>query len=162
MIVAAAAIIAIDLVPARLELAGELGATHTIDARLEDPVAAVVRITGIGADYTVEASGAPVALRQAVDSLGPGGTCALVGAPPFGTEVAFDVNGVLGPGRSLRGVVEGESVPGEFIPRLVSLWRSGALPLERLVRTFPLAHINEAAASAEQGETIKPVLLTAS
>jgi aryl-alcohol dehydrogenase len=159
-IVGAAPIIAVDLVPARLELARELGATEVVDARAHDPVAAVLAVTRAGVDYAVEASGAPVALRQAVDALAPGGVCALVGAPDGGTEVAFDVNAVLGAGRTIRGVVEGHSVPTEFIPRLVALWRAGALPLERLVRTFALAEINEAAASALRGEVIKPVLLT--
>ena len=160
-IAAAATIIAIDLAPSRLELARELGATDTIDARHEDPVEAIMRITGRGVQFSVEASGSPVALRQAVDSLGTGGICALVGAPPAGVEVAFDVNTVLGFGRTIRGVIEGHSVPAEFIPRLVSFWRAGMLPLERIVRTFPLAQINDAVESAERGETVKPVLIPA-
>jgi aryl-alcohol dehydrogenase len=159
-IAGAAPIIAVDLVPERLELARGLGAGEVIDARSEDPVAAIMALTRAGADYAVEASGAPVALRQAVDALAPGGVCALVGAPEGGTEVAFDVNTVLAAGRTIRAVVEGHSVPAEFIPRLVALWRAGELPLERLVRTFPLAEINAAAASALRGEVIKPVLVT--
>lgn len=159
-IAAAAMIIVVDVVPSRLEIARGLGATHTLDAHQVDPVEAIEEITRGGADYTVEASGAPVALRQAVDALGSGGTCALVGAPPAGVEVAFDVNLVLARGRTIKAVVEGHAVPGEFIPRLIELWRGGALPLERLVRTFPLAAIAQAVASARSGETVKPVLLT--
>ena len=160
-IAAAATIIAVDLLPGRLELARELGATHTVDAGSADPVDAIMDITGLGVEYAVECSGSTTALRQAVDALGPGGICALVGAPPGGVEVSLDVNRVLARGRTVQAVVEGHSVPGVFIPRLLALWRAGALPLERLVRTFPLAEINEAAASAERGETIKPVLVTA-
>ena len=160
-IAAAATIIAVDLLPGRLELARELGATHTVDAGSADPVDAIMDITGLGVEYAVECSGSTMALRQAVDALGPGGICALVGAPPGGVEVSLDVNRVLARGRTVQAVVEGHSVPGVFIPRLLALWRAGALPLERLVRTFPLAEINEAAASAERGETIKPVLVTA-
>lgn len=159
-IAAASPIIAVDVSGARLELARELGATHTVDATREDPVESIMAATGVGADFAVEASGAPVALRAAVDALGPGGVCALVGAPPGGTEVAFDVNMVLARGRTIKAVVEGHSVPAEFIPRLVEFWRAGKLPLERLVRTFPLSAINAAAASAAAGETVKPVLLT--
>jgi len=161
-IVGASPIIAIDLSPARLELARELGATDTIDPGQEDVVEAIMRITGTGVDYAVEASGATVALRAAVDATGPGGTVALVGAPPGGVEVSLDVNMVLAKGRSIRAIVEGHSVPGVFIPRLVSFWRAGLLPLERLVRTFPLSAINEAAASAQRGDTIKPVLIPGS
>jgi aryl-alcohol dehydrogenase len=159
-IAAASPIVVVDVSPSRLELARELGASHTVDASREDPVEQIMRVTGVGVDYAVEASGAPVALRAAVDALGPGGVCALVGAPPGGTEVAFDVNMVLARGRTIQAVVEGHSVPGEFIPRLVERWRAGQLPLERLVRTFPMSAINEAAASAASGDTVKPVLLT--
>jgi aryl-alcohol dehydrogenase len=159
-IAAAATIVIVDLVPSRLELARELGATHAIDARGEDPVEAIMRIAGVGVDYAIEASGSTTALRQAVDALGPGGTCALVGAPPFGEEVSLDVNTVLARGRTIRAVVEGHSVPAEFIPRLVAFWRAGMLPLERLVRTYPLAAVGEAVADAERGVTVKPVLLT--
>jgi aryl-alcohol dehydrogenase len=161
-IVGVSPIIAIDRSPARLELARELGATDTVDAGESDPVEVIMGLTGVGVDYAVEASGAPVALRQAIDALGPGGTCALVGAPPGGVEVGIDVNTVLARGRTIKAVVEGHSVPRVFIPRLVSLWRAGALPLERLVRTFPLSEINAAAASAARGETVKPVLLPGS
>jgi aryl-alcohol dehydrogenase len=161
-VVGASPIIAIDPSAARLALARELGATHTIDPGAQDPVEAIMALTGTGVEYAVEASGATVALRAAVDAAGPGGVVAIVGAPPMGAEVSLDVNLWLAKGRTVRGVVEGHSVPQVFIPRLVELWRAGLLPLERLVRTFPLSAINEAAASAERGETIKPVLLPGS
>jgi aryl-alcohol dehydrogenase len=161
-VVGASPIIAIDPSQARLELARELGATDAIDANADDPVAAILGLTEVGVDYAVEASGAPAALRQAIDALGPGGVCALVGAPPGGVEVGIDVNTVLARGRTIKAVVEGHSVPRVFIPQLVALWRAGSLPLERLVRTFPLSEINAAAASAERGETVKPVLLPGS
>jgi len=159
-IAAAATIVIVDLVPSRLELARELGATHAIDARGGDPVDAIMRITEIGVDYAVEASGSTIALRQAVDALAPGGTCALVGAPPFGEEVSLDVNTVLARGRTIQAVVEGHSVPAVYIPRLVAFWRAGMLPLERLVRTYPFAAFGEAAADAARGTTVKPVLTT--
>ena len=63
-------IIAIDLKPARLELARELGATHTVDATTDDPIEAVRAITGGGASFSLECSGVPAVLRQAVDMLG--------------------------------------------------------------------------------------------
>jgi aryl-alcohol dehydrogenase len=77
-------IIAADVVPSRLELAKELGATHTVNSRETDPVAAVREITGGGADFTLESSGRPAVLRQAIDALGIGGTCGIVGAPALG------------------------------------------------------------------------------
>ena len=152
-------IVAVDLNPMRLELAAELGATHVVNAGEEDAVEAIGRITGHGADFTLEMSGSTQALRQAIDSTASGGVCGVVGAPPFGTEVAVDVNMLIAHGRTVRGIVGGNSVPGVFFPRLISLWQSGRLPWDRMIQTFDFDQINEAAERAESGEVIKAVLL---
>jgi aryl-alcohol dehydrogenase len=152
-------IIAADLRTERLELARELGATHAIDPGGADLGEEVEAITGIGADLALEASGSTAVLRAVVDSLAPGGTCGVVGAPPFGEEVSIDVNTLIGQGRTVKGIVEGHSAPRVFIPILIELWRAGRFPVDRLVRTYDLDAINEAAADAERGDTIKPVLL---
>jgi len=157
--VGCATIIAVDLNPKRLELARELGATHVVDGGQEDAVEAIRRITGPGVEFALEMSGSTRALRQAVDSTAPGGVCGVVGAPPFGTEVALDVNLLIALGRTVRGIVGGDSVPGVLFPRLISLWRSGRFPFDRLIQTFDFDQINEAAESAERGDVIKPVLL---
>jgi aryl-alcohol dehydrogenase len=150
-------IIAVDIRPSRLELARELGATHTINAAETDPVEAIAELTG-GVDTSLEASGVPGVLRQAVDVLGPDSLCGLVGAPPLGTEESFDVNALLSTGRIIRGLVEGHSVSATFIPDLIELWREGKLPVDRLVRAYDFDQINEAAADALAGEVVKPVL----
>jgi aryl-alcohol dehydrogenase len=152
-------IIAVDLKPARLELARELGATHTIDAGNQDPVEAVRAITGGGAHFSLECTGNPTVLRQAVDMLGSDSSCGVIGAPPFGTDVALDVNELIALGRRVRGIVEGESIPQLFIPQLVDLWGQGRFPVERLVATFPFAQINDAVAQMTSGTVIKPVVL---
>ncbi len=154
-----AAIIAIDLNPARLELALELGATHTIDAGSRDPVGDVRAITGAGARFSLECTGVPAVLRQAVDMLGANGTCGVIGAPAFGTDVGLDVNELIALGRQVRGIVEGESVPQLLIPQLVELWRQGRFPVDRLVQTFPFEQINDAVARMADGSVIKPVLI---
>jgi aryl-alcohol dehydrogenase len=151
-------IVAIDLRPNRLDLALELGATHTVDAGKEDPVEAVRRITGAGADYCLEASGSTTALRQAVDCLTPMGVCGVVGAPPFGAEASFDVNFVLSGGRTIRGIVEGDAVPQLFLPQLVGLWEQGRFPIERIMAFYDFDQIEQAAHDAETGDVIKPVL----
>lgn len=70
----------------------------------------VRELTG-GADFTLECSGRPAVLRQAIDSLGILGTCVIVGATREGTEVAFNVNDVMIPGRRIMGIVHGSRVP---------------------------------------------------
>ena len=152
------AIIGVDVKPARLELARELGATHVIDATTTDVGDEIRRLTGGGADYAIETTGVPAVLRTAVDALAPAGECGVIGAPPFGTEVALDVNNILAFGRVVRGIVEGESVPELFIPALLELWRVGRFPVDRLMTYYDFDQINEAAHDAESGKTIKPVL----
>jgi aryl-alcohol dehydrogenase len=152
-----ASIIAVDVRANRLALARALGATHAIDAARDDPVAQIRAITGAGVAAAIEASAVPAALRQAVDSLAPLGTCCLVGSARKGTEARFDMT-VIQQGRTVRGVIQGDSEPDRFIPHLVDLFVDGAFPVDRLVTFYDLPDIDRAAADAVAGTTIKPVL----
>ncbi len=155
-----ATIVAVDLDASRLQLAAELGATDTVHVEPGvDPVAAVGDLVPGGAPYVLECSGSPDALRQSIAMLGPAGICGIVGAPADGTRVDFDVNEVLAAGRTIRGIVEGESVVADFIPKLIDLWRDGEFPIDRLVTTFGFDQINEAVARMHDGSVVKPVLL---
>jgi aryl-alcohol dehydrogenase len=156
-VVGCTTIIGVDVNPTRLQLAGELGATHTIDAREADVLATIQQLTGGGADYTLETTALPKVFRQAVEALRPLGVCGLIGAAPYGTEVTFDMTSLL-MGRAIRGILEGDSVPDLFIPRLIDLYLQGRFPFDRLISYYDLAQINEAAADAEAGRVIKPVL----
>jgi aryl-alcohol dehydrogenase len=151
-------IIAIDLRAARLRMALELGATHAIDATTEDAVGRIVEITAGGADYSLEVTASPDVLRQAVECLAPTGQCGLIGAAAFGTEVSLDMNSILIPGRTVRGLVEGDSIPQLFIPRLVELWKQGRFPIDRIVAGYDFDEIDRAVHDAEIGAVIKPVL----
>ena len=159
VIAGATTIVGVDIVPARLELARELGATHAVDARAQDAVAAIRELTRGGADFALETTGSTAVLRQAVDCTAPVGHCGVIGAPRFGSEVVLDVNTILTGGRTVRGIVEGDSVPDVFLPRLVELWELGRFPVERLITTYDFEQINEAADDAEAGTVVKPVLL---
>jgi aryl-alcohol dehydrogenase len=154
----ATTIIAADVVPSRLALAKELGATHTVNSKETDPVEAVRNITGGGADFTLESSGRPAVLRHAIDALAIRGTCGIVGAPALGTEASFDVNGVMTTGKTLRGIIEGDSIPDLFIPTLVELYQQGRFPFDKLVKFYSLDQINQAAEHSEKGITIKPIV----
>ncbi|MET7689345.1 NAD(P)-dependent alcohol dehydrogenase [Streptomyces sp. NPDC005483] len=154
----ATAIVAVDRVGERLALAKELGATHTVDAGEEDLGEALAAITGgQGADGIVETTGNVGVLRQGVDALGARGTLVVVGAPPFGTEVSLDVNGLLG-GKRIVGLTLGDAETQSFIPALVRLVKEGRLPLHRLISTYPFADIDQAVRDMGAGKAIKPVL----
>ncbi|MGY4977039.1 NAD(P)-dependent alcohol dehydrogenase [Streptomyces sp. 900105755] len=155
----ATTIVAVDRVPERLDLAREVGATHTVDANRKDVPEALRRITGgAGADGIVETTGNVGILRQGVDALAARGTLVVVGAPPFGTEVPLDVNGLLS-GRRIVGLTLGDSETQAFIPALVRLVREGRLPLHRMISTYPFADIDRAVRDMSTGKAIKPVLI---
>ncbi|MGN8159632.1 NAD(P)-dependent alcohol dehydrogenase [Salinisphaera sp. SWV1] len=158
----AAEIIAVDIIESRLALARELGATHVINARNEDPVATIREISGGGVDYAVESTGNTSVFRQSIDSLGKRGVIGAVGAPPLGEETYFDVNDLLIGGKQIRGIVEGDSVARTFIPKLVDLYLEGRFPFDKLVRYYDFEEINQAAADSEKGETLKPILMLGS
>jgi aryl-alcohol dehydrogenase len=154
----ATTIIAVDVTPSRLELALELGATHVINSRQEDPVARIREITGGGVNYSLECSGRAEVLRQAIDAVTTLGTCGIVGATKMGTEVAFNINDVMIPGKRIMGIVQGDVVANAFIPTLVDLYLQGRFPFDKLCRFYTFDQINEAMADSESGITIKPIL----
>ncbi len=157
-VVGAAAIVAVDLNAERLELARELGATHTIDGATPDLVARVVEATGGGAAFSFDTTGLPAVIRKAVDSLAPRGECGIVGAAPLGVEVTLDLMGVMTAGRKFRGIVEGDATPQVFIPVLLDLYLQGRFPFDRLVTFYPFDSINDAVRDSETGKVVKPVL----
>jgi aryl-alcohol dehydrogenase len=152
-------IIGVDVQPARLIHAEELGATLAVNGNTVDAVEAIQQATGgVGVDYSIDTTGSPQVLAQAVYCLGPGGTCALVGTPALGTAVSLEMNQILGSARTVRGIIEGESMPDVFLPRLIELWRQGRFPIDRIITHYDFDEIDTAAHDAEKGRVIKPVL----
>ena len=157
-IVGCSTIIAVDVVPERLRMALELGATHTVSGRADDPVAEIVELTRGGANFSLDTTGVPAAVANSINCLRARGTSAQVAAPPRGTLYAAEASVVVGRGIAIRGVVEGDANPELFIPRMIGFFRDGRLPLDKFVRTYPLARINEAVDDLESGRVVKPVL----
>jgi aryl-alcohol dehydrogenase len=158
MVAGCTTVVALDLNEQRLELAQELGATHVINGADGNTVARLRGLTGgAGIDYTLDTTGAPAVLRQAVDALNQGGTCGLIGGSAAGTEVSLDMPTLLF-GRTVRGIIEGDSIPHLFIPTLVNLYQQGRFPFDKLITTYPFKDINQAVEDAEKGVTVKPVL----
>ncbi len=151
-------IIAVDVHAHRLALARELGATDVIDHSGRDIVLDDVRsVAPGGVRHALDTSAQPNVLREAIEALMPGGTCVLLGSAPPGTDVAIEMP-FLQQGRIVRGVVQGESVPREFIPRLVDLMVAGKFPIQKMIKFYDFADINLAAQESSSGIAIKPVL----
>src|SRR5881409_693775 len=127
----AARIIAVDVVPAKLELARRLGATHSIDAAKDDPVAAIRDLTRGGADYTFEAVGNLAVIRQALEALGAGGALTIVGVPKLGTSAEFVVH-ALYQNKAILGCRYGTARPRCDFPMLAELYLGGRLKIDDL------------------------------
>jgi aryl-alcohol dehydrogenase len=151
-------IIAVDVHEHRLTLARELGATHGINHTGRTDVLDEIRaLTGGGVRFSLETSARPIVFREAIEALMPAGTCVLLGSARGGTDASFDMK-FLQEGRVIRGVIQGDSIPQEFIPKLVDLIVQGQFPLERMITFYDLANINQAAADSTSGRVIKPVV----
>ncbi|MBO9708039.1 MAG: NAD(P)-dependent alcohol dehydrogenase [Caulobacter sp.] len=155
-----ATIIAVDRVDSRLELARSLGATHGINTTgLTDLGAAVREIVPQGVDYIVDAAGAPGLIQAALAGLGRLGMLGLVAVPPTADRsLELPWFPMLLAGQSVRGFVEGDSVPDIFIPQMIELYRQGRFPFDRLIKAYPFDQINAAIADQLAGQTIKAVL----
>jgi Zn-dependent alcohol dehydrogenase len=159
-LVAAHPLIAVDVKAAKLEHARALGASHAVDASREDAVAAIRRITRLGADYTFVAVGDTRAVSQAVEALAPGGTCVLIGVPETGATVPMDVRPLVTGERVIRGSSYGSARTREDLPRLVSLYLAGKLKIDQLItRRYGLDEANEAFRALAAGELARGLIV---
>lgn len=156
----AGTIVAVDVVAEKLEKAREFGATHVIDARDTDPLAAIHELTaGRGVDFAIEAAGRAEAMEAAFESVREGGgLCVVAGNLRHGRRITVDPFDLIR-GKRLVGTWGGESRPDQDIPRYVEMFLDGRLALERLItREYPLEGINEAFDDLERGRVVRPII----
>ena len=144
---------------ARGKLALELGATHVINPKETADVLAKIKELAGGVNYALDTTGIPAVMAVAVEALLPKGVLGLLGVPPPEATVPANMMSMLVRGITVRYIVEGDSDPQEFIPRMAGWYKAGKFPFDRLVKKFPFEQINEAAHASETGEVIKPVLI---
>lgn len=154
----ASTIIMVDIVEERLKFARELGATHVVNSKSTDPVVAIKDLTSTGVDYALESTGVPQVFTQMANSLTTLGHGALVGAARLGAEASIDIGTLLLTGIKLSMVIEGDSLPKEFIPRLIRLHGQGKFPFHKLIKKYRFDDVNQAFADSADGSTLKPVL----
>jgi aryl-alcohol dehydrogenase len=154
---AATTIIAVDRHAARLRLAEDLGATHTVDATSTDPVQAVNDICAGPAEASLDCTGNLAVIRQAIDSVGMLGTALLIGGAPAGAEFSADHLTTLW-GKTIRGTLGGSGHGQQLIAALMDLHAQGRFPFDQLVQFFPLDRIEDAVEASYSGAVVKPVL----
>lgn len=152
-------IIAVDTNDQRLHTAIKLGATHGVLSTGGNVAGQVRAHAPTGVHHSIDTTGVPAVVRAAVDVLGAGGTCGLVGIGPAGTELTFDQMQLALLGVGVVGLPAGSCDPNLLLPTLFELHRQGRFPVEALVTTFAFTEVNAAVAAVGTGAVIKAVLL---
>jgi Zn-dependent alcohol dehydrogenase len=151
-------IIAIDPIEAKRKIAEKVGATATFAP--EQALEAIRDLTGGGAEAVFEAAGAAPVLEAAFAATRRGGKTVAIGLPHPDKKVSLPALAFAGEGRTLVGSYMGSAAPHRDIPRYVSLWRAGRLPVEALHSgTMPLSDINQAFEALATGEAIRQILV---
>ncbi|MGW5924838.1 NAD(P)-dependent alcohol dehydrogenase [Streptomyces anulatus] len=152
---AGALVVAVDRHPERLARAERFHAVP-LDAATADLPGHIQRLTGGGAQYALDTTGSARLINDALRSLRPTGHLGLVAR--LRTALPLEP-GTLDRGRKISHICEGDAVPALLIPRLTGLWQAGRFPFDQLIRTYPLADINEAERDCDAGRVVKPVLI---
>lgn len=156
----ASRIVAVDIVPEKLELARKLGATDVIDSSRTDAVAALKAAVPEGLDFVFDAIGKISTTEQAIAALGLGGAAVIVGLPPTGQHARFDPLALAEADQRILGSNYGSVVPQRDIPWLVDLYMSGALDLDALVSARrPLSEASDALADLAAGHALRQLLV---
>jgi len=159
-LVHATTIIAVDLFDHKLEQARQIGATHLINARQQDPLATILKITGgRGVDYAIEAAGQRDPMEIAFQAVRDnGGLCVLAGNLPYGERISLDPMDLIR-GKGIVGTWGGESKPDEDIPKYIALCLSGKLNLRVLItRSYELEDIDQTLEDLAQGKLVRALI----
>jgi alcohol dehydrogenase len=153
-------VIAIDVLPAKLERARELGATRVFDARDPEVVAQVKAATGGGVDYAFEMAGAVPALELAYRITRRGGTTVSAGLPNPAAIWPLQAVSMIAEERTIKGSYIGSCVPSRDVPRFVAMFRAGRLPVDQLLsETIGLDDLNQALDRLARGESVRQVIV---
>ena len=152
-------IIAVDMFEDKLKLSRQIGATHTVNVNETDVVEAIKEITKGGAEYVFESVGSEKVLIQAYQSTARGGTTITLGLPHPKKMFSIPAFSITAEERTIKGSYMGSSVPGRDIPRYISLYKAGLLPVDKLhTHTLKLDEINEGFDRLAAGEGIRQIV----
>ena len=154
----ASPIIAVDIDPAKLELAQELGATHAVDGR-GDVRKAIRKLTGLGVHVAFECLGSAGTIQTAWEVLRPGGLAVVIGMPRASEQIPIRAGGFFLE-RRIAGCTYGSADPRRDIPRLLRHAIRGELRLDPMVtEELPLARVQQALDALAAGEGARHVIV---
>ena len=152
-------IVAVDLSEEKLDLARQLGATDTVNARDPEAAEQARAATGGGVEFAFEMAGSIRALELAYRITRRGGTTVTAGLPPPDAALPLPVVNLVGEERTVKGSYIGTCVPARDIPRYVELYRRGRLPVDRLMSgRLALEEINEGFDRLHEGKAVRQVI----
>ena len=154
-------IVAVDLAPAKLELAVHLGATSPVAATdPEQTIREITSVTGGGGDFAFETAGTAPTAELAIAATAPGGTTVLVGLPAIEARAAFEPYRVVDGSRTIVGSNYGWTVAARDFPRLAELHLTGRLPIDRLIQErIELDDVQRAMDALRAGEGARRVVV---
>jgi S-(hydroxymethyl)mycothiol dehydrogenase len=145
-----------------LEWARGLGATHTVNSKEQDPVAAIQELTGgFGADVVIDAVGRPETWQQAFYARDLAGTVVLVGVPTPDMKIPdIPLLDVFGRGGALKSSWYGDCLPSRDFPMLVDLYQQGRLDLDAFVsEEIGIGDVEAAFEKMHHGDVLRSVVI---
>ncbi len=152
-------IVAVDVQDSKLQLAKQMGASHSINASHSDPVEELKKICPRSLDFAVEASGQSSVIIQALLSVrNQGGSVIVIGNARHGEKVELDPR-QLNMGKRILGTWGGDNIPDRDFPIYCNLVAAGKIRLKPLLtKTYRLSEINQAIDDLEAGKVIRPLI----
>jgi alcohol dehydrogenase len=152
-------IVAVDRLASKLELARQCGATHTVDAQTDDPVAAIRELTRGGVETAFEAVGEERVIAQAFAATRRGARTVIIGLTHPDRILSIPALTITAEERVLMGSYMGSCVPQRDIPRFIAMSRAGLLPVDLLRSSIiALDEVNAAFDLLDRGEVARQVI----
>lgn len=150
-------VLAVDPVAEKRAIAREFGAVAVAPA---DAAAALARHLPDGADVVIETVGRAAVLAEAYRAGRRGSRIVTVGLPNPSEMLSIPAVSLVGEGKTLIGSYMGSSIPARDIPRYIALWRSGRLPVERLLTSITqLSEINGLLDTLADGHAVRQIVV---
>jgi S-(hydroxymethyl)glutathione dehydrogenase/alcohol dehydrogenase len=153
-------IIAIDTLPAKLEMAKKFGATETVLMEKEDVVKFLKKTTSGGPDYAFECVGSGELAGAAYRAIRRGGLAVVVGVAKPSDSTSVRTMTLPFEEKTLTGSYFGSCVPRVDFPRMLGLYMSGRLKLKELItRRYSIDEAPQAFADLQAGKNARGVIV---